>query len=293
MKVKCLLFTLLALIVLLATPTTVLAHLPNQPPFLKINGQYAPLYPVLSTSLQDFPLPQDIAPQNYLVDQVIKFELDATKLPASPDVIKRTVFSWEFGDGTKAEGLSTTHAYKKMGSYILHIYTTESSNPEPQLLESVMVHVLPDPSYQLPKVVIKINSQQSKDPLTDIILLSFAKQITFDGSSSTAKSSRITEYTWDFGDSVSAQGANQTHTYNTELAQVFPLLRIKDANGFISDNFVQISNKDNPDVAAGAVSTPTPKVAMRKNSSSYYVVVAVVAAFVVWWLASKRGKKRR
>src|SRR4051812_41879426 len=83
------------------SPITAFAHTAGQVPYFKVNGVFSNLYPVPTTSLSDFQLPQDDSPDTYLVNQSIDFELDLSRLPIPPEVVKETVFSWDFGDGEK------------------------------------------------------------------------------------------------------------------------------------------------------------------------------------------------
>lgn len=238
---KTLKILVLTLLVLFYLPQNVSAHLPGQNPFFKVNSIYASLYPVPSTSMPNFPLPQDLAPQPYLINQPIEFELDTTKLPILPELLEKIKFSWDMGDGTKLEGLKNTYTYKKPGSYYTTIYAAYGTE-EPQLIQSTLIHILPDSSYQLPKAIIKVNNQTPSDPLVDIVEHDFSKPVQLDASTSTANSSQIVSYYWDFGDQNSTNDKSPTHKYIPEIGQVFPVLRVVDANGFVNDSYVQISN---------------------------------------------------
>ncbi len=233
---------LLLLILFLIFPKVSFAHLVGQPPFLKINGKYANLYPVPLTSLNNFNLPQDIAPENYLVNTMVSFELDQKNLPAPPDVIAKTKFTWDFGDGTKGEGLVQKHSYPKFGSVILDIYADDKTTPTPQIIEKVMLNIVPSLDYQLPQAIISVNGKTSKDPLTDILKFNFGEELNLDAENSLV-SGKIVSFLWDLGDQSSSDKAQTTHTYAKDLTQVFPVLRIKDAKGFISDSFVELQNQ--------------------------------------------------
>src|SRR5581483_11553162 len=89
--------------------TPVNAHLTNQPPFFKVNGKFTPLYPISPDYNTEVNLPQDIGPENYLVNEEINFELDQTFLPVVPQLLNQITFNWDYGDGTKGEGLKSTH----------------------------------------------------------------------------------------------------------------------------------------------------------------------------------------
>ena len=223
-------------------PAPVLAHMLGQQSFFKMNDVYTSLYHVPSTSLENFVLPQDSAPQKYLINEEISFEIDTTKLPMmSNATLATTQFQWNFGDGQQFEGLKTTHAYTRMGSYILQIYADDGSGTSPILLQSLLVIIIPDKAYRLPKAIIRINDVLSKDSLTDPLSFSFANPLFFDGSKSTSPVP-ITSFQWDFGDMNTAGEKSIRHTYKDDLRIVFPVLRIKNKDGFISDTFVQINN---------------------------------------------------
>ena len=273
------------------------AHLIGQPPFLKINGQYANLYPVPLTSLYNFDLPQDLAPENYLVNQPINFELDKDRLPAPPDIVSKTKFDWDFTDGSHAQGLKNTHKFTQVGSYIIKIYADDGTTPKPQLLESALVNILPDKSYSLPQAKILINGRMSKDSLTDIINVDFKNVIQLDARQSTPPS---LEYFWDFGDQKSASGPSQTHKYPADLAQAFVVLRAKDNNGFLADNFVEIQNLQNgnqlPSTSSGATPPSIKTVPSKKTNQTTIILEGLITLIILivtarWWLlARRRGK---
>jgi hypothetical protein len=223
--------------------TSAEAHSIGQPPYFLVNGKYANLYPVPLTSLSNFDLPQDLAPENYLVNQTINFELDINKLPAPPDIVRKTQFTWEFGDGSKGSGIRIDHLYSKTGSFILNVYADDGTTPTSQLLDKVLVNVLPSQDYQLPKAVIKVNGKISSDPLTDILEFDLGDNLNFDGSDSKS-SSKIVSYFWDFSDQSSSNNMKTVHSYKIKADQVFPVLRIKTSDGFIADNFVEIKNSN-------------------------------------------------
>lgn len=231
----------------LVFPRPAHAHLAGQLPFFKINGQFAGLYPVPLTSLENFNLPQDLAPANYLVNTPLNFEIDLSQFPGSADTAAQTRFTWDFADGQKGSGLRQTHTYTKIGSYIMAIYAEDNLTKKPQLFESALINILPNANYQLPKAIIKISGKTSKDPLTDILRFNLNQTLKFDATTSVS-ANKITDYLWDFGDRLSSTEGKVNHNYSKTLVngqgQVFPVLRVKDANGFIADTFVEVENQN-------------------------------------------------
>ncbi len=302
MKKTILLFAILLVFIF---PKSTLAHFANQQPFFKINSQYANLYPVPLTSLENFNLPQDLSPSNYLVNQTLNFEIDISRFPVLPEVASKTKYNWDFGDGQQTHGLTASHTYTKIGSYILAIYADDGVTVKPQIFESILVNILPSKDYQLPKAVIKINSKQVNDPLTDISRFDFENQIKFDATASVANSGKIVEYFWDFGDQQSSSSAITSHSYDKSRGQgqFFPVLRVKDANGFIADTFAEIENPNNltrnpsfnyPAPAAlpvGIGNKGAKKPSQLKYSVGGLILLLVIAYTIRWLILRRKAKK--
>src|SRR3989344_1836694 len=220
------------------------AHSIGQPPYFKVNGVFTDYYPVPSTSLDDFELPQDLANGQHFVGENLEFLIDETALPVPKETVEKTKFIWDFGDGVTAQGLKNTHTYTKPSTYFLSIKADSGEGFEPQLLQTTAINILPNKDYRLPKAVIEISGKQSGDPLLDVLEVDFKKEVTFDASKSDAGSSEITEYFWDLGDQTSKNYKTFTYLYKENPYAVFPLLRVKTKDGFIADSFVQLSDKN-------------------------------------------------
>jgi len=231
-------------------PTSVQAHLAGQPPFFLINGTYTGFYPVYVTSLKDFILPQDTAPENYLVNQTLYFEIDSKMLPFPQSVIDKTTFSWDFGDGTKADGLTANHTYTKMGSFLLTVTADYGDYKDPNaqpILQAILLNIVPTKDYKLPKAIILVNGKPVIDPNKSVPLSE--EPITFDASSSIQGSAKITSILWDIGNGKSTDRSTFKYSFSdSQETYIFPMLRVTDANGFINDTFVQLER-----------SAPTPK----------------------------------
>ncbi len=248
------------------------AHSVGQPSFFKIDGKYAGYYDVLITS-PFFDVPQDKAPEDYLVNQDLDFEIDIVPLQVSPSVLKQTTFNWDFGDGTTAQGLTNIHRYTRPGSYVVKIVASYG-NEQSQLIESALVQILPFKGYQLPKAVILTDGGQESE-----ILLPFSKPVPLDATSSVASTKNVS-YTWDFDDQTSSDQPVVQHQYDQRdehdaLQTAYVLLRVKDGNGFFSDAYVELVNRDansqaalppsiannnTPGVFSGLATMPNPAV---------------------------------
>src|SRR5258706_6767331 len=294
-------FLLSIIFFLLSQPVS--AHLQGQPPFFKVNGIYSQYYSVPSTSLDTLGLPQDIGPEAYLVGQRLKFELDAAQLAVPQEIIAKTKFKWDFGDGSHSEGLANDHSYAKAGSYILMIYADTSSferGTSPQLLQSIMLYIVSSKDYPVPRSVFSVNGKSVTDPIGDWLVFKPDETLTFDGSHSAAQS-EITSYFWDFGDGTSASGKTVTHKYK-DMALVFPLLRIKTLDGFIADSFVEIHNSDelpNQKEKSSADDTKDTDTTTPENGASQkniYISLVVIVVFIATFFVSRRllvSKRKR
>jgi hypothetical protein len=281
------------------------AHTAGQPSFFRVNGVYSAYYPVPTSSSPEFKLPQDIAPENYLVNESINFEIDSSLLPMPKAVVDKAEFSWDFGDGTKKAGLKNTHAYSKPGTYFLDISAkynegkpsslnegkpsslNEDVTGEPQLIQSMIINIVPSKDFKLPKAVLLINGRQSKDPLTDTLQAKFNQEFEFDGAMSESDAP-ITEYIWDFGDGQLSAGAKISHKYTTNPYTVFPVLRIKTSDGFIADAFAQIVDESSFDAVA----------AKNKYSGGNILIwgylalitIGIILSFFILWRKTKKKK---
>lgn len=271
-------------------PQSASAHLAGQPPFFKINGIFSNLYPVPTSSVADYNLPQDLADKNYLVGDTLNFEMDTSQLPILPEIVDKTEFDWDMGDGTHGTGLKNTHVYNKPGSYILTITATYGTD-QPQLIQSVMINILPDKNYQLPVAKIVVNGKESKDPLTDVLHINMKKSVQFDSSKSTAKG-KIVSYFWDFGDGQSGSEANPQHSYDVDATQVFPVLRVKDDQGFIADSYVELNQDDKEQPGAGSNTSDSPvNIGGSLNWTYVGIGALIVAALGAFWFFRSQVKR--
>lgn len=223
-------------------------------PFLNINGSYELLYPISISSLPYaiFPIPLYAAPDNYLINQPLNFTLDTNLMPVTQQDLQQAQFEWDFGDGTKADGLENTHTYTKIGSYSMtiriknapHYMQLNSSDPTIPF-NAVVINILPYTGYQLPQAAIQVNHKSVSDPLTNTLQFDFSKKLLFDASGSKQGSVPIVSYFWDFGDQTSSTQAIVSHMLESSdqtAGQTYSVLRVKDANGFLSDTYVEIDN---------------------------------------------------
>lgn len=284
---------LATIIFLLVLPSRAFAHLPGQPPFFKINDRYSNLYPVPSTSLTDFTLPQDLGPSTYQVGQPINFELATDLLPVPKEIVQRSEFFWDMGDLSKATGLKNSHTYSKPGYYFLTVNVQAPGDSQSQLLESVLFNVLPDKNYQLPQAQITVNGQQNSGSVVAPINALFSKPVMFDGGKSQGGSGKIISFFWDFGDGKSGSGAKTSHQYANDLTQAFVVLRVKNSDGFIADSFIEVDNKNGPAVIVNNQKKAAPEKKSSDNLNLAIGGIIILALFIGGFILGKQIKKHR
>ncbi len=246
----------------------------KEPEAFKINNVYTEPYPVPTTSLNNFVLPHSYAVNPYLVNQSLHFELLKDLLPL-PEGVTNPTFFWDYGDGQTAEGTVNDHTYTRPGSYILTIKARYTPNSELEKIHSDLINIVPHKDFILPKAVIQVNGQQSKDSLTDILAVNLTKEIIFDATHSQSGDSKIKEYVWDFGDQHSSQEAKVTYTYPQKAHQLFVVLRVITEEGFIADTFTEIQQEDK-------TTTSTSSPLSRKMLLSGGAIALGLIGLLIW-----------
>ena len=247
-------------------PPTVEAHLAGQPSFIQINGKDTNTYPLSAySSLPELTLPHDIAKDTVVINQSVTFNVNTQPLEfvLSKDVIDSTKFLWDSGDTKKKEGRQLIFVYPSEGPYSVRLYADTSAftpGVAPQLLQSVLLHVVPSLEYHPPKPVVRINRIDAASE----VMVRIPGEVHFDASDSQS-SSPIKSYLWDFGDGSSASGAVISHQFNDAFDSRVVGVRITDEKGFYTD----------------AVVTLNPSARLPVDKIVVYAVSGVVILFVL------------
>lgn len=233
-------------------PSSVAAHVRGVP-VLKINNQITKIYfdEFYTGSVFNIPADADKGADNYVVNQLISFEIDTTKFPTPPEIFEKTDIIWDFGDGSPKQsiinGSKNNHTYTKTGTFAVVISADYSSagfpNLELQPLQTVLINVLPSGEYQLPKPLIKVNGQVVSEDGKRIVETDLNKRLTFDASDSQKGTTKNITYRWDFGQG-GKENTNKVATYRYKLPQYAAtvVLRIEDENGYYADTFINVRN---------------------------------------------------
>ena len=134
-------------------------------------------------------------------------------------------FSWNFGDGSTASGMSVDHTYIKPGQYTATLTVTDTQNNTG--FSSVNITV----TNQSPVASFTATPTTGNLPLT----------VNFDASAS-SDADGITSYTWNFGDgtSLSTVDSLTTHIYTT-TGNYSAKLTVIDSLGSTSSASITIS----------------------------------------------------
>ena len=137
-----------------------------------------------------------------------------------------TSYTWSFGDGGAATGVTASRAYANEGAYAVRLIVTDNLGAAVTRAKLVVVGTLTPP-----KAVIVSNA------VAGLI-------VNFDGTTSTTEPGRtITNYAWNFGDNTSGTGATVQHTYTAPFAnnsEVTVTLTVTDSAGLTASESVTV-----------------------------------------------------
>jgi PKD repeat protein len=109
-------------------------------------------------------------------------------------------YSWNFGDGNTATGVSPTHTYLAAGTFNVTLTVTDDVGDTGTNTTTATIGQGNQPPVA-----------DANGPYSGTVNVA----LTFDGSASTDPDGTIVSYNWDFGDGNSGTGATPTHTYTT------------------------------------------------------------------------------
>jgi PKD repeat protein len=124
-------------------------------------------------------------------------------------------YEWDFGDGTTATGVTTTHTYDEKGVYAITLVVTDSEGKTGTRTRSVeALNRIPLARFTVDKMWVGTN-----DPLE------------FDASDSEDPDGEIVQYIWSFGDGSTAEGEVVTHSYAVPGWKPLVTLTVVDDSG--------------------------------------------------------------
>ena len=127
-------------------------------------------------------------------------------------------YSWNFGDGNSAMGVTISNVYGEAGVYEVTLIVTDDDGDTGS--DTLTVAVTPPAPSNIPPVA-KAGSDRSA---------LIGEEISFDGSASTDADGTIASYSWDFGDGNTAAGVTASHIYG-DVGDYTVTLTVTDDDG--------------------------------------------------------------
>jgi len=146
-------------------------------------------------AINEAPIANAGADQLVGVNQTAWFDASASK-DADGSV---TTFQWNFGDGQTGTGAQVRHQFQKSGRFPIVLKVTDDTN--------LANNADTDTAY----VTVNIAPQARLTAKTQACV---GETVAFSGANSTDADGKIVSYRWDFGDGISAEGAQVSHVYN-------------------------------------------------------------------------------
>lgn len=132
--------------------------------------------------------------------QTVSFDA-ATTTNAGTACATACTYSWNFGDGTSATGITTTHAFRTVSVFPVTLTVTDARGASTSVTQSVSVATPTPPTASF---------TMSPTPAPTNV------DVFFNASASRAQGPgrTITSYGWDFGDGATATGVTVSHRYS-------------------------------------------------------------------------------
>lgn len=151
-----------------------------------------------------------------------KGTFDASKSKDTPGEVLS--YYWDFGDGTKAEGVKVTHAYDKGGEYPVKLTVKDDKDTKCSTATLERVVRVNTPPIANAGEDVFISKERPDEPF----------EVIFDGSKSTDPDGDKLSYSWDLGDGSKAEGPIVKHTY-AKGGKYTVTLTVKDNSGLPGD----------------------------------------------------------
>ncbi|UCF07367.1 MAG: PKD domain-containing protein [Thermoplasmata archaeon] len=150
-------------------------------------------------------------------------------------------YEWDFGDGSNASGVMTSHIYDAYGEYIVTLTVTDDDGASTHDYCVVKVFAeKPPPCINIPPVAVA---------QPECVEITINESVVFNGSASYDPDGIIVSYVWDFGDGTTGFGPLVEHLYNIPgyYAVVLNVMDDDNATGTaISYVYVKEPNNEEP-----------------------------------------------
>jgi len=132
-------------------------------------------------------------PSTPLVNQTVTFNASASS--DQDGTIQN--YTWDFGDGQKATGMTVNHSYSNRGNYTVTLTVTDNDGLQSTTSSWIKIVEVPTASFTFTPVLPQIG-----------------ETVTLDASFSVPNGGIITDYFWDFGDGTTDIGISTSHVYS-------------------------------------------------------------------------------
>lgn len=166
-----------------------------------------------------------------------------------------TDFSWDFGDGSRGNGVRSSHEYSKAGTYTVTLTVTNQRSQQDTISKFVTVGASSDP-------VAVFTSSPSGPAINESVF--------FNGSGSKAATGRtIVGYDWSFGDGGTASGVSTSHRFGRTGSFVVTLI--------VTDDLGKTGTATGT-VSVGSQALPTPVIAVSPTGPTVGQLVSFDAS---------------
>ncbi len=117
---------------------------------------------------------------------------------ADGDIVE---YLWDMGDKTVKRGLEISHAYAKPGKYRVKLTIKDNAAARNSDVSDALI--------------VTVNDHPVAKIASDREVVAIEEMIRFDGRKSTDSDGEIIDYSWNFGDEVSAKGPIVSHAYKS------------------------------------------------------------------------------
>jgi PKD repeat protein len=209
-------------------------------------------------------------------DTVKKFviEFDALDTADPDDDYGSLEFHWDFGDGTKVDGDTPSHAYVKSGLFNVTLTVADPGGAQAKATAQVIVR------NRQPKALLKASNTT----------LAWNETLKLDGSGSSDPDGDPINYTWDFGDNSTFDlNVNTSHRFTKE-GYFTVKLTVKD-----NDNGLNVATITIHQLAKVIIEPPPKKPKKTDNTMLYLglgILIALIAVIGVVAFMLTRKKQR-
>lgn len=189
-------------------------------------------------------------------------------------------YSWNFGDGTSASGISASHIYTTKGTYTAIVSVSDGKAIS---TASISIVVTQSGGNNNPIAKLTATPTSGTAPLS----------VSFSGSGSTDPDGDALTYTWNFGDGTSGSGVTTSHSYSAGTFTA--TLTVSDGKGGSNSATTTITVTTGGDNCKFGTPAATALPSINKSFNKIYVLgtggpnLSNVTNFTINWDLPNKG----